>query len=632
VRVNAKRFLWAVACVSVFALAAACDDDDDDSDGDPSPDDDSSDDESPDDDSPGDDDTSPQANDALQTLLEEYVYFSGETGIAAAWAHGQDPLTGQAAGLANIQTEQPLTPAHSYRVGSGTKPFTAAVVMQLVDEGLVDLDGLLTAYLPEYDQWPGLTVRHLLAMQSGIADYLLNAEFWLFALVHLGEPFTPPQLVQYAIEVGPDFEPGTACGYSNTNYVLLGMIVERVTGRTAAQELSDRIFTPLGLDDTFLDNAGDPLPTLSHGYADAALAGPVLGLDAILQLIIGLIPPRFIIDGYLVDGTYLLHPSFAWTAGGIVSTPNDLGAFMRAWIRGELASDAAMAEVLAFEPCEIMGTGVEYGLGIDRIETEFGYAYGHGGLHFGYATSIYDLPDADLTFAIVNNFIPDQLPMLFLELVRAIHDLPATAATPCPPPADFFTAPHANDLQVRFRGPLHLGGDPNVVFGLSGARMKLAGVWRAYNGYGAYAYNYWTPDGERLKLESYGPRRTNDWDLRAAVIDLNADIYQSVDAAGVARVGLLNLDSAVPLAMDLKLGDDAVTVVKVCISAVPDLNAVARYGLCQTAGPSPAVGDLLRVYADIPMKTDAASIDAFVEMLLTTRCQCLDDDGEWAPC
>ena len=634
-----KRFLLtAFLALMCLGLVLSCggssgDDDNDGAADDDTADDDVTDDDAGDDDTAaGDDDTSPQTNDAMQTLLEEYVYFSGETGIAAAWAHGQEPLAGQAAGMAILQTAQPLTPSYSYRVGSGTKPFVAAVVMQLVDEGQIELDGEVVDYLPEYDLWPGLTVRRLLAMKSGVADYLLNGEFWLFALVHLGEPFTPAQLVQYAIDMGPDFPPGESCGYSNTNYVLLGMIVERVTGHAASQELTDRLFVPLELHDTFLDSDGEPQPMLAHGYADAELAGPVLGLDAILQLIIGLIPAEFVVEGNLIDGTYMLHPSFAWTAGAIVSTPNDLGAFMRAWIRGELASEAAMNEVLTFETCDIMGEGAEYGLGIDRIETEYGYAYGHGGLHFGYATTTYDVPDADMTFSIVNNFIPDQLSYLVTDLVHAMHEPPATAEPPCAPPDGFFATEHANDLQARFRGPLNLGGIPYATYGLSGTRMKLDGIWRAYNGYGAYMYNYWAPDGQRLKLESYGPKRTNDWDLRVAVIDLNGNIFQALDADGVVNVGVLDLDAALPIAMDLKLGDDGVTVVKVCISAVPDLSAVAHYGLCQPAGPTPAVGDLLRLYADIPMKTDAASIEEFVQMLETTRCSCLDDNGDWVPC
>jgi D-alanyl-D-alanine carboxypeptidase len=629
-RAGLRRALPLIAILAVFAVACGGSSDDDSAQS--GTDDDATDDDaSPTDDDAADDDGAPTANPAIQALLEEYVNFSGEPGVAAAWAHGDDPLLAQAAGLAEIPDGLPFTTQNQVRVGSGTKPFTAAVIMQLVDEGKVELDGLLTDYLPEYTEWPGLTVRELLAMRSGVADYLMNGAFWLYALVHLGEPFTPEQLVQYAIDVGPEFPPGESCDYSNTNYVLLGMIIERVTGRTASQELTDRLFTPLELADTFLDEAGDPVPNLAHGYADAELAGPVLGLDELLQLLIGLIPPQFVVEGFLIDGTYLLHPSFAWTAGGVVSTPRDLGTFMRAWVRGELASDAAMAAVMDFRTCDIMGEGVQYGLGIDRVDTEFGEAYGHGGLHFGYATSTYDLPDADMTFSIVDNFVPDQAGLVFTELVRDIHDLPSTAEDACAPPDGFFGAPHPDKLEVRFRGLVNEMGNPAPAVGLSGARMRLDGVWRAYNGYGSYAYNYWTTE-KRLKIETYGPARTMAWDMRTAVLDMNAGIFQSADEQGVVSVGLPNLDLALPLAMDLKLDATGTTVIKICINAVPDLAKTARYYLCEPGLPPDDVGDMLRVYGDVPMTTNEADVDAFLAMLETARCQCLDDNGDWVPC
>jgi D-alanyl-D-alanine carboxypeptidase len=629
----ALRLLLVFVTFGLAAVVSGCDEDDDDE---TDPDDDAGtddDDTDPGDDAGDDDDTSdvpPYA--AVQALIDEYVAFTGEPGIALAWSRADEPAQTRTAGLAELQTGVPLGADSRFRIGSATKPFIAAVTMQLVDEGRIGLDNAVQEYLPEYTQWPGLTVRHLLSMRGGVADYLNSFVFWLKALTHPEEPFTPDELVGYALDMPPTFPPGEGCDYSDTNYVLLGMLIERVTGNGVGIVLRDRIFTPLGLSATFLDEAGQEVPGLAHGYADTELAGPLLNIDEGLQQLIELAAPHYVIEGTLVDGTYLVHPTFSWTAGGLVSTPRDVAVFMRAWVGGELASEEAMAEVLDFGPCEILGEGVEYGLGLERVATDFGYAIGHGGLNFGYATTARYLPDSDLTFAVVNNFLPEQLWYIQDELLAALHDpsLPTHAA--CRPPDGFLDATGENLLQVRFRGYVYDAEGGGGEFtdedtGLSGSRVRQDGAWRAYNGYGAYAY----ANGSYLTVESIGPKRTDDWDARSVSVDLAVEMFRGLGASGVAEIANDRLDLFNAVLYDVD--EDAwAGGPRMCFHAVPDPAATSRFYACDTDPVPSGPGDAVKVFANIPMTLDPTAIGAYVARLGLATCICMDADWNWEPC
>ena len=597
--------LFTLGCLFGFA----CVPDDDDAAG--SGDDDDDDDDNDDDDTGDDDAVEPDP--AVQALLDEYIAFTGEPGIALGWTRVGEPTRIQTAGLADVKTGAPLHENNVYRIGSGTKPFIAAVTMQLVDEGQIGLDDPVQNYLPQYTQWPGLTVRHLLAMQSGILDYLNSNDFWLYALVHLGEPFTPEQLIQYALNLDVVFLPGEGCDYSNTNYVLLGMIIERVTGYKAKDVLQDRIFDPLGLSLSFLDVAGQEISDLANGYVDVELAGPVIGLDEHLVSLIDLIVPQFVIEGYLIEATYMLHPTFAWTAGGMVSSPGDVAAFMRAWVGKELASEQAMAEVMDFNECSILGADVQYGLGLTWQETEFGDAIGHGGLHFGYSTMTYHFVDTELTFSAINNYLPEQIWYIQDELLYAMHNAPLPAQQVCRPPDEFLDANEQNLAQVRFRGPvvvLPSGDDPDeedVDNGISGARLRMDDFWLSYYGYGAYA----AVDGSSITVESMGPKRSDEWDMRSMTLELSTMIFEQLDENGFAAIDNDRLDLFVPLVFDIGVEVEP-GVTKFCFHAVPDIGRTSQFYFCDFVPPPVNPGDTLKVYANIPMTKNPTVIKLYM--------------------
>ncbi len=225
-----------------------------------------------------------------------------------------------------------LLPGDRFPIGSITKSFVAVLVLQLRDEGKLALDDTLSTWLPDFPRADRITLHHLLSHTSGIAEYLqantLNK--WLLARTVV----TPAQMVELAAEQAPLFEPGTRWAYSNSNYVLLGLVIEAVTGTPVETELRARIFEPLGMADSFLQ--GEEEGSLEvHGYVPQTVGE----LDMI---------PYW-------NGTP------AWTAGAIVSTTADMLRFSHGLFQGELLTDTSLGEMIT--PVGDAGS-FRYGYGI----------------------------------------------------------------------------------------------------------------------------------------------------------------------------------------------------------------------------------------------------------------------------
>ncbi|MFF3320103.1 serine hydrolase domain-containing protein [Streptomyces sp. NPDC003035] len=266
------------------------------------------------------------------------------------------------AGTGTINTTKPIRADEHYRIGSQTKTFTAATVLQLVDEGRVALDTDIGTYLPGTVNGNGydgtrITVRHLLQHTSGIAAYDPLAS------VALAEPdgtYTMATLVKEGLKRAPVSAPGAGFTYSNTNYLILGMLIEKVTGLPVHEAVTRRIIEPLGLTRTVFPAPGDralPAPAVP-GYHGARIGSfyfwsPVLSYD----------------------------PSVFSAAGAMISTMQDLSAFYAALTAGKVVSPAALAEM---EKARDIGGG-GYGLGIVKVDLSCGgEAWGHNGAVPGY--------------------------------------------------------------------------------------------------------------------------------------------------------------------------------------------------------------------------------------------------------
>jgi len=260
-----------------------------------------------------------------------------------------------------------------FRVGSATKTFTATVLLQLVGEGRLSLDDTVEQWLPGVVAGNGndgakITVRNLLQHTSGLYDYVDALEFLNNAKDFEANRFrtlTAPGMVAMAMKHAPSFEPGTDWQYSNTNYLLAGMIIKKITGHDWQQEVQRRIIAPLGLRDT------------TTPYTNPYLPGPhAVGYQ------------RFGKDEPDIDVT-VLNPSWAGAAGAIVSDTSDIGTFFRALITGKLLKPAQLKEMRTTVPAHGLDRvfpGARYGLGLIWVPASCGGYWSHGGDIHGFKT------------------------------------------------------------------------------------------------------------------------------------------------------------------------------------------------------------------------------------------------------
>ncbi|WP_433833161.1 serine hydrolase domain-containing protein [Actinoplanes sp. CA-015351] len=286
---------------------------------------------------------------ALQAALDDI------TAGSAIGALARVRETAATSGVTMLGSDQAVHPGSRFRAGSITKPFIATVVLQLAGEGRLKLDDIVRRWLPGLLP-DGITVRHLLQHTSGLPNYTNTPAFGaVFGgpadLVRLRyRTWTPRELLGFVDGMPLRFEPGTDWWYANTNYILLGLLIERVTGSAYAAEIRRRILRPLRLHGTEMPGTDPHLRgPHPHGYVPAP--GPV-------------------------DIT-VFNPSLAGAAGEIISTTADLNTFFRALVGGRLLRPAEQREMLTFRA----GTpDYDYGLGLMTKLLPSGVrVWGHGG-------------------------------------------------------------------------------------------------------------------------------------------------------------------------------------------------------------------------------------------------------------
>jgi len=259
-----------------------------------------------------------------------------------------------AVGAARLRPREPMRVSDRFRIASVTKSFVAAAVLQLVGEGRLGLEDTVGRRFPGLvPNGSSITIRELLNHSSGLFDYDEDKAWIKARFANPARVWRPRELVRIATRHRPHFPPGSSWRYSNTNYVVLGLVVERVTGRPLGDVLRTRLFSPLRLSATSYPLRTAMTGPYAHGYVVAA-------------------PPLPQPAGTLIDTSAALSPS-AWGAGQIVSTARDVTAFFAALLGGQVVSQALLREMKT--PVH----GYEYGLGIYSRPTRCGTAWGHNG-------------------------------------------------------------------------------------------------------------------------------------------------------------------------------------------------------------------------------------------------------------
>jgi len=284
-------------------------------------------------------------------------------------------------GVSDLGTGAPVSPESRFRIGSITKTFTAVVVLQLAAENRVDLDRTVEHYLPGLlpSGYPDITVRQLLDHTTGLPGIDLPSDpQWIVANRYTA--FSPQEVLATATANPMLFPPGTAQKYSNTNYILAGMLVEAVTGRPYGAEVHERILRPLHMRGTSVPGDDPNLPRPhAHGYLDVG-------------------------DGELVDMTRM-NQSIPWAAGEMISTAEDLDRFIVALFRGELLP-AKENELMFTLPDPSVKTfdgdgdptndqPAIYGQGLQAYPGDGFVAWGKTGMRYGYTNGVFATRDLE---------------------------------------------------------------------------------------------------------------------------------------------------------------------------------------------------------------------------------------------
>jgi D-alanyl-D-alanine carboxypeptidase len=292
---------------------------------------------------------------------------SGVPGVAAQ-AKDRHGTWKAASGVGNLKTGKARGADDRYRVGSITKTFVSTVLLQLEAEGRLSLDDKVEKWLPGVVKGNGhdgsrITLRQLLNHTSGVYDYTSDEDFGRTYFLkdgffeHRYDTLKPEQLVGIAMSHKPDFTPGTSWSYSNTNYVVAGMVIKKATGHSYATEIRHRIIEPLGLHATVVPGTSPEVPQPSsraYGKLAETATGPTYDVTE-------------------------LNPSLASSAGEMISDSGDLNRFYSALLRGRLLPAAQLAEMKTTIKVDAI-PNAGYGLGLMDRELSCGvHVWGHGG-------------------------------------------------------------------------------------------------------------------------------------------------------------------------------------------------------------------------------------------------------------
>jgi D-alanyl-D-alanine carboxypeptidase len=368
----------------------------------------------------------------LQGRLTELHAPSKVPGVTAAVVLADGRVIALAAGFADTARGSRMTPESLLPSGSTGKTFVAALMLQLVAEGKVGLEDPLSRWFGAAPWFPSLpngsavTVRMLLNHTSGIPDHVIERGFITDLLAAPTRVWKPEELLAYILDAKPYGPAGSAFHYTDTNYILLGMIIERVTGASYYSELERRVLKPLSLGGV-VANDRMRVPGVAQGYS-GGLERSILayGRDSTGK------PPApgsvAAADAMLVNGANVVNPQFEWTGGGLATTAADLARWAKALYEAKVFPQAQLDESLK-RPATA-DTGRYYGLGVGVAETPLGPRWGHGGFYPGYRTAMAYFPKQRVAVVVQTNTTAENVTWFMEQFVMDAVRMAAEAKAP----------------------------------------------------------------------------------------------------------------------------------------------------------------------------------------------------------
>lgn len=325
--------------------------------------------------------------DFIEKYSDSMLTTAQQPGMIISITCGDKVVYEKAKGLANIETKAPMDAKMRFRVGSLTKTFTTTVILQLVDEGKLKLDDTIEKFFLNVPNSKNITIRMLGDMTSGLYNYSEAKEFDDSMKASPRKKWKPEELLEVSLKNKVYFEPGKGWHYSNTNTVMLGMIIEKLTGSTLPKEIKSRITDKLAMRQTDFAEVPELWGSYPRGYGedDATWVYP------------------------LVDVTEKYDPSWGWAAGAMVSTIADLKVYLKALTEGKLTSKEMHDQRLKWGMDK---PGIKYGFGIFEVGDGF---YGHNGSYPGFHNISVHSPKTGCTAIVFYNTQSDRDPDTFLK-------------------------------------------------------------------------------------------------------------------------------------------------------------------------------------------------------------------------
>ncbi len=347
-----------------------------------------------------------EVEETLDGIVRGYLETEGP-GASVLVARGDEVLLNQGYGLADLESMEPVTPETRFVIASVTKQFTAMAVMILEERDLISLDDTIEGFFPQFPPYTRqVTVRQLITHTSGIREYLTR-DFWEAAAS--GQRFTQKDVLDLILSLGDtEFAPGSRWSYSNSGYIMLGALVEKLSGRPFSDFVKEEILEPVGMESSVVGTTDEHLPGQARGYSrqkDGSFEPTPYGLEAV-----------------------------GWADGNLISTTGDLKLWADALYTDLLLPYPAMAR--AFVPCRPLDPSFSrYGLGHLISERRGVREVHHGGGTVGYVSGLTRFTDERLTIVLLSNLSDLEIPAVAGSLADQLLQgsmAPLKAVTPHP--------------------------------------------------------------------------------------------------------------------------------------------------------------------------------------------------------
>jgi len=323
----------------------------------------------------------------LQSLLDSLRTAGGFPGLSFSMVNKEYVQLVYSSGYNDKEKNILLNPSDRLMQGSVGKTYVAAVALKLIQEGKLNLEDKVSSYLGRYDWYDeipnaaDITVRMIMNHSSGVMRYEFKEKFTRDLTANPAKEWKPEELLTYILGEKGAFKAGEGWEYSDSNYILLGMIIEKITGKKYYELLQKTILQPFQLTNTLPSDKRN-LESLAQGYA--GIENEFGGKDKVIQ----------------GDGLFIINPQFEWTGGGIYSTTGDLAKWGKLLYEGKVIDTSLMLSSAV--PAKL-GRDTRYGLGVIIRPTSLGIAYGHSGFFPGYMTELLYFPGEQICAAIQCN-------------------------------------------------------------------------------------------------------------------------------------------------------------------------------------------------------------------------------------